>query len=335
MPNLIRIPLISHLEVSNNRAKEAKDFLNKNGHLNKDYLPIKTDNSILWPLNDIPDNFDGKIVKRRGLKNRNKTRDYRSILSEKIKSVAPRSFDIFGNIAIIRLKDDSMLHGKEIAQALLSSHKNIETVCIDLGVQGEYRLRNLAVIGGKKNFVSVHKENGLIFEADISKVYFSPRLATERQRVSSLVNGREIVLDAFAGVAPYSISLAKKGCEILALDSNPEAKKWALRNFINNSIDSEKYVYNTCKFEEFDFKSKKFDRIIVNNPTNSLQYLDRVLNLISKKGLVHFYNISSKDGSFRIDDFIPSQFECINIREVHPYSPSTSLFVFDIIRNFN
>tara|TARA_B100000700_G_C14925501_1_gene799197 strand:+ start:31 stop:1038 length:1008 start_codon:yes stop_codon:yes gene_type:complete len=333
MPNLIRIPLISHLEVSNDRAKEAKDFLKSAGNLNKDYLPIKKANSILWPLNNVPDNFEGKIVKCKGLRNKNKTRDYRSILSEKIKSIAPRSFDIFGNIAIIRLKEDSMLYGREIAKALLLSHKNIETVCIDLGVQGEYRLRNLVNIGGKNNFISIHKENGLIFEADISRVYFSPRLATERQRISSLVKGREIVLDAFAGVAPFSISLAKKGCEVLALDSNPDAKKWALRNFRNNNISSEKYVYHSCKFEEFDFKSKKFDRIIVNSPTNSLQYLDRVLNLVAKRGLVHFYIISSKDGSFCIDDFISSQFECTSIREVHPYSPSTSLFAFDVRRN--
>ena len=36
------------------------------------------------------------------------------------------------------------------------------------------------------------------FEADISKVYFSPRLATERERLSLLVQRGEFVLDAFA-----------------------------------------------------------------------------------------------------------------------------------------
>ena len=97
MQNLTRIHLINHLEVRKERAKEAKDFLKKNGHLNNNFLPIKKADSILWPLNNIPVNFDGKIVKCKGLKSNNKTRDYRSNLSEKIKSFAPRSFDIFGN----------------------------------------------------------------------------------------------------------------------------------------------------------------------------------------------------------------------------------------------
>ena len=43
-------------------------------------------------------------------------------------------------------------------------------------------------------------------------------------------------LDAFAGVAPFSISLAKRGCKLLSLDSNPEAKKWAVENFKNNGL---------------------------------------------------------------------------------------------------
>ena len=326
--------MINHLEVTNKRAKVAKDFLKKNGYLNNKYLPIKRADSILWPLNNIPVNFDGKVVYCKGLKNNNNTtRDYRSNLSEKIKSFAPRSFDVFGNIAILRLKEDLMQYGKEIAQALLLSHKNIETVCVDLGVQGEYRLRNLNIIGGKNNFVSVHRENGMNFQADISKVYFSPRLATERERLSLLVQKKEFVLDAFAGVAPFSISLAKKGCKLLSLDSNPEAEKWALKNFSNNGISENQYNFYNYKFEEFNFKSGKFNRIIMNNPTNCLPFLEKALDLVAVNGIIHFYNISPKNGSFSIEDYINANYECIGKREVHPYSPSTSLFVFDIRRN--
>ena len=328
-----RIHLISHLKVTNDRAEEAKDFLKNEGYLNSKFLPIKEDKFVLWPLivETVP--FKGEIVRCKGIKYVKRSRDYRSNLNDKIRDIAPRSFDIFGEIAIIKLVDDLRNYEKEIAEALLLSHTNIKTVCLDSGVQGEFRLRNLRLIGGVNNFVSIHKENGMEFEADISKVYFSPRLATERERLSLLVQRSEFVLDAFAGVAPFSITLAKKGCRLLSLDSNPEAKIWALKNFSINGISANQYNFYTSKFEEFDFKSEKFDRIIMNNPTNCLPFLEKALTLIAKNGTIHFYNICPKDETSSIINYINSGYECIGKREVHAYSPSSSLFAFDIRRN--
>ncbi len=325
--------MISHLKVANNKAEEAKAFLKDKGFLNEGYLPIKKDNSVLWPLNQDSVPFEGKIVICKGTVQNKKSRDYRINLDEKIRSIAPRSFDIFGDIAILRLPSDSEVYEKQIAEALLLSHKNIKTVCIDLGVHGEFRIRDLRVISGDNNFISVHKENGMKFEADISKVYFSPRLATERERLSSHVNNHENVLDAFAGVAPFSISMAMKGCKVTSLDSNPEAMNWALKNFNRNGIDEKHYSFFSSKFEDYDFGEQKFDRIILNNPTNCLPFLDKAMTLVAEMGMIHFYIICPKDGTFQLSEHLVEEFECIAKREVHAYSPSSSLFVFDIRRN--
>ena len=333
MLNLTRIHLISHLKVLKEKAQEAKDFLRKEGYLNSDFLPINEGKFILWPLNQDTIPFEGSIVKCKGVGHNKKSRDYRLNLTDNIRNLAPRSFDIFGEIAILRLTNDLKDHEEEIAEALLLSHKNIKTVCADSGVHGEFRIRNLRIISGENNFVSVHKENGMKFEADISKVYFSPRLATERERLSSLVKKGELVLDAFAGVAPFSISLAKKGSKVLSLDSNPEAKMWALKNFIKNGISTSQYRYCTSKFEKFDFKSEKFDRIIMNNPTNSLPFLNMAMDLVTKKGVIHMYLISPKDSPFNISNHLNSGYNCTSKKEVHAYSPSSSLFVFDIGRD--
>ena len=162
--------------------------------MNEDFLPIKEDNSIFWPLNQDSVSFEGTIVKRAGLSYTKTSRDYRLSLDKNIRDLAPRSFDIFGEIAIVRIPDDAQVHEKEIADALLLSHKNIKTVCVDMGVHGDFRIRELRIISGEDTFVSLHKENGMKFKADISKVYFSPRLATERHRVSLLVRKGEYVL---------------------------------------------------------------------------------------------------------------------------------------------
>ena len=330
MLNLTRIHLISHLKVLKEKAQEAKDFLRKEGYLNSDFLPINEGKFILWPLNQDTIPFEGSIVKCKGVGHIKQSRDYRLNLTDNIRSLAPRSFDIFGEIAILRLINDLKDYEKEIAEALLLSHKNIKTVCADSGVHGEFRIRNLRIISGKNNFVSVHKENGMRFEADISKVYFSPRLATERERLSSLANEGELVLDAFAGVAPFSISLAKKGSKVLSLDSNPDAEIWALKNFVNNGVSDKQYSYHNSKFEKFDFGLKKFDRIIMNNPTNSLPFLNKAMDLLAEKGMIHMYMISPKDNSFDISNHLNLGYNCKSKKEVHAYSPSSSLFVFDI-----
>ena len=77
-------------------------------------------------------------------------------MNDEIRDLAPRSFDIFGEIAIIKLVDDLRNYEKEIAEALLLSHTNVRTVCLDSGVHGEFRLRDLRLIGGENNFVSIH-----------------------------------------------------------------------------------------------------------------------------------------------------------------------------------
>ena len=335
MQNLIKIHLINYLKVSNDKAEEAKLYLKNEGYLNEDFLPIKEDNSIFWPLNQDSVSFEGTIVKRAGLSYTKTSRDYRLSLDKNIRDLAPRSFDIFGEIAIVRITDDAQVHEKEIADALLLSHKNIKTVCVDMGVHGDFRIRELRIISGEDTFVSLHKENGMKFKADISKVYFSPRLATERHRVSMLVRKGEYVLDAFAGVAPFSISLAKRGCKLLSLDSNPEAKKWAVKNFKNNGLRSNQYSFYTSKFEDFDFDKNKFDRIVMNNPTNSIPHLKKAMNLVSDGGSIHLYHIASKNNSFDISEYLDTEFKCTLKREVHAYSPSSSLFVFDIGKNLH
>ena len=335
MQNLIRIHLINYLKVSNDKAEEAKLYLKNEGYLSEDFLPIKEDNSILWPLKQNSVSFEGVIVKRVGLSNTKTSRDYRLSLDKNIRDLAPRSFDIFGEIAIVRITDDAQVHEKAIADALLLSHKNIKTVCVDMGVHGDFRIRELRIISGTDTFISIHKENGMKFKADISKVYFSPRLATERHRVSMLVRNGEYVLDAFAGVAPFSISLAKRGCKLLSLDSNPEAKKWAVENFKKNGLRLNQHSFYTSKFEDYDFNKKKFDRIVMNNPTNSISYLNKAMDLIKDGGTIHLYHIALKNNSFDVTDHLDLGFKCMLKREVHAYSPSSSLFVFDIRKNLH
>ncbi len=323
--------MLKHLKVPENEAQETKAFLEDCKALNNSFLPIKEDGYVLWPLNF---EVEGEIIECTGLQSKRVSRDYRLKLPPKIREIAPRAFDIFGNIAIIKLSDESFEYSKIIAKSLLASNPNIDRVALDLGVKGEYRVRKLEMIEGESDFVSIHKENGFEFELDISKVYFSPRLARERKRVYDMSMDGEQVLDAFAGASPFSVALASKGCNITAIDSNPQAEIWSNNNFQLNGVSESNYTFICSKIEDLVSDLPDYDRILMNNPTNSLPYLKPLSDKLKSGGVIHLYNIIDKSVKFEIHDFLGSEFECVFEREVHPYSPQSSLKVFDILKSF-
>ena len=306
--------MIKHLKVPENKAQEAKSFLEELHALNDSFLPIKIEGHILWPLNF---EVDGEIIECEGRRATRISRDYRLRLPSEIQNIAPRAFDIFGDIAIIKLSEELMAYSEPISQALLDSHKNISKVALDLGVKGDYRIRRLEMLTGKSDFVSYHRENGFEFTLDISKVYFSPRLAMERKRIYDITKSEETVLDAFAGASPFSVGLAAKGCKVTAVDSNPDAEKWSHNNFKLNNVSVLNYNFFCSKIEDILEDLPFFDRIIMNNPTNSLPYLQELSNKLKPEGIIHLYKIVEKDEFFNVQDYLGLDFICVFERQVH------------------
>ncbi|HJM17107.1 MAG TPA: methyltransferase domain-containing protein [Candidatus Poseidoniia archaeon] len=319
--------MIKHLRVADSKAQEAKISLEKSKALNDSFLPIKEEGYILWPLNF---EVEGEIIECEGVSSTRLSRDYRLRLPRSIREIAPRAFDIFGDIAIVKLSDLSMEHSKIISETLLESHTNISKVALDLGVKGEYRIRDLKMLIGDSDFVATHRENGFKFKLDISKVYFSPRLAMERKRIFDIAGSNEEILDAFAGASPFAVSLASKGCEVTAVDANPNSEKWSHKNFELNNVDE--YNFICSKIEDILPSLPLYDRIIMNNPTNSLPYLKILSKNLKPNGTIHLYNITEDGEDFEVKDYLPSNFKCVFERVVHPYSPQSSLMVSDIIR---
>lgn len=321
--------MIKHLKVLERDAQDARHFLEKSNALNDAFLPIKKEGYILWPLNF---EVKGEIIVCEGVKSKRSSRDYRQLLPSEVRNLAPRSFDMFGDIGIIRIPNECLVHSEIIAKALLKSHSNLKKVAIDKGVKGEYRIRQLQMIIGEPDFVSLHRENGFEFKLDISKVYFSPRLSMERSRIYEMAEAREEVLDAFAGVCPFSVSLASKGCKVTAVDSNPYSEFWAHENFRRNKIPKSSYDFFCSKLEKVLPELKLYDRIIMNSPTTSLDYLQSISNKLNDGGVIHLYSIKENDVNLNIRDYLPYNFNCVLERVVHPYSPSSSLVVFDIVK---
>src|SRR6185437_10678390 len=135
------------------------------------------------------------------------------------------SFDIIGDIAIIKIPD-SLLHKKKIIGDTLLLHiPNLKSIFLqNTAVDGKYRLRGLELIAGENKYVTTYKEYGCKFFVNVASSYFSPRLSTERLRISNLVLNNDTIINIFAGVGTFSLIIAKRvPALIYNIDSNLDA----------------------------------------------------------------------------------------------------------------
>ena len=232
----------------------------------------------------------------------NKPKSYKELLNipDDLKNKLPTSYDIVGNILILKLDPELICFKSEIGDALLKVNKNIKTVCLTKPVKGELRTREMEIISGENSTETIHKEFGLRFKVDVKKTYFSPRLATERKHVTELVKYGEIVVDLFAGVAPFSIMIAKyaKPKIVYAFDKNKDAVRYAKENIkINNVLDKVEVMHIDAKKSKgvLNQQGVKANRIIMNLPFSSYLFFETALKLVADSCIIHYYDILKED----------------------------------------
>jgi len=67
-------------------------------------------------------------------------------------------------------------------------------------------------------------------------VYWNSRLHTEHDRLVQQFSPDDVIADVFAGVGPFALPAAKKGCGVVANDLNPESYRWLLHNIESNKV---------------------------------------------------------------------------------------------------
>jgi len=197
------------------------------------------------------------------------------------------------------------------------------------------RLRNLELLVGEDTY-TVHKEFGLSYELEVGKVYFSPRLSAERQRIANLVRDGEVIIDMFCGVGPFSIMIAKYRSpkKIYAIDINPTAIRYLRSNITRNGVDGIAPLLGDAK--DIVKNIERCDRIIMNLPLSSFLFLETALSAVKDNANIHYYEVLVRDKVHgRIDQLKEkaSRFDKeldINMKEVKSYSATKAHFAFDL-----
>jgi len=206
-----------------------------------------------------------------------------------------KSYDVVGDIAVIRVPETLKPRSQIVAEAIMQTHKNVRTILLQTGaVSGDFRLRQLKWVAGERKTTTVHKEFGCLFEVDLERCYFSPRLSFERRRVASLVQPREVVMNMFAGVGCFSVVMAKhsKVDRVFSIDVNPFAFEFMLKNVRLNRVQSKVVpVLGDAKKVVTEKLRQVADRVLMPLPEKAYEYLDYALMALKPHGgLVHFYD---------------------------------------------
>ncbi len=232
--------------------------------------------------------------------------------------------ELIGGIAIMQEHDITE------AERLLSSRPVIHTVIFSEGpVTGEYRTKDYTVLAGRNTTRTDYTEYGLRFSIDLSAAYFSARLANERQRISGMMKPGERLLDLFAGVGPFAIALSGNASLVFANDINPAAVSLLIDNIRLNKKKNIIPVLADARHLGNILPEESFDRIIMNLPMKSTEFLETAFKLCRRGGMVHFYTLQSEQGEMAdsIEVFTSGK---ISERVVRSYSPAQHHAVYDI-----
>ena len=265
--------------------------------------------------------------------------DYRELvhLPPAEATLLPRSFDVVGDIVLVRVPPELEGSAREIGRALLDFVPGARLVGADHGVHGAERRRSLEVLAGSGSWRTRHRENGLSIEVDLELAYFSPRLAREHARVADEVGRGERVYDLCCGVGPFSLTVASQGraSRVTAVDSNPRGLE-LLRASIARLRATVPVEVIATSVEEFSPSANPVERVILNLPLEGIKYLPSVARTVTPGGHLHYYEVVPRSELDRRGEAVvralgsPVEWRVQRRHIVHPYSPVADLVGFDL-----
>lgn len=221
------------------------------------------------------------------------------VLSEQEAAELYSAFDQIGDIIIVRIPDALLSKKKIIGETLLQNVHPAKSVFYQATpVEGDFRTRSLEILAGEDDTETEYKEYGCRFKVDVEKAFFSPRLSTERDRISQMVQDGEVVINMFGGVGMFSIVAAKKKkCTVYNIDLNPYAAKLCDENIrLNKKIPGKVIsIHGDAAQVIKEQLEDKGDRTLMLLPERSDEFLEAAISATKSGGIIHYYSHQHAD----------------------------------------
>jgi len=218
------------------------------------------------------------------------------------KMVIHRAYSVLGSVAIVNFpRGTAKKEKKKFALDLLKKNKAVKTVLSKSHIfSGRLRTMKTKYLAGEKTKEVVYRENGCVFRFNVDKTYFSPRLSNERKEMLSKVKKGDEVFVMFAGVAPFSIVIAKntKASKVYSNELNKRANKYAEMNIELNKVKDKVILVNgdvRKVAKKLAKEKRKFNIILMPRPQLKNSFLKEAF-MLSKKGTkIYYYDFCKVD----------------------------------------
>ena len=298
------------------QAQAAIRLLDEEGLRKKELKPKREKEQVVVPCQNIKaaenllkkKKLKFKILSKLFEKQPAKVKSLKEALAEKLSKEELEQvitgYNLLGDVAVIEIPDALKKKEKLIAQTLLESVPNIKTVLKKSGItKGVFRVHPVKVLAGEKKTVACYKESGCTFKVSLGKVFFSPRLAKERSRISKLIKKGEVVAALFAGVGPFPIVFAKnsKMEHAHAVELNPAAVEEMEENIRLNKVGGKiTTIKGDVKKVVPSLLQGLCDRAVMPLPKGGQTFLREAIQTIKPEGgVVHFYHFAEKEKAFK------------------------------------
>lgn len=342
------------LKVELKYAQKALELAKSKNALNFEFKPQKTkdEKHLLIPLTrKITLNFAHSFEKNE-LTSERKPKDLkialtRSGFAANELELVNRSFEHLGNIAVIDVPQELRKKEKLIAKCVLEVNPSISTVLKkESAMSGKYRVRKFKHLAGKKTTIATYKENNVIIRVDLAKIYYSTRLAFERNRIAALVKPNETVIVFFAGCGPFALAIAKAQpkCKVIGIELNKTACKYFTENVKLNKLENCEVIHGDVHTLASQL-AHSATRVIMPLPHTASEFLQDALTVAASGAIIHYYGFGpfrSPDG-VKLDPFekqielvknecSKAKHKCkiVEKRIARPYSPTDVQVALDV-----
>ena len=206
------------------------------------------------------------------------------LLSQRELALIPRRYEVVGDLLILPLPPELGARRREIAAAF-GETLGVASVMGKERVSGEFRRPAHELLYGTRT-TTVHRENGISYEIDLSELMFSAGNIAERIRMGAFPD-IGLTLDMFAGIGYFTLPMARHaGVRVIALEKNPVSYRYLCRNIERNRVS---HLVEARNIDCRDYDGPPVRRIVMGYVQTTNEFLGAALSFADESCLIHYH----------------------------------------------